>query len=91
VLGRRQRFAGAKFTGLVSFAHAKFSGSTVWFPGAEFSGGMVGVASAEFSGGTVDFSDAGIWSHPPIFDFAESSPSVGVLLPPTAAADLASD
>jgi uncharacterized protein YjbI with pentapeptide repeats len=82
-------FAGAKFSGgEVFFADAEFSGSEVFFILAEFAGGSVSFSGASFSGGTADFKGVRTWSHPPAFDFAESSPPAGVLLPPSAGADL---
>jgi uncharacterized protein YjbI with pentapeptide repeats len=48
-------FAGAVFTGRVSFKNARFAGGTVDFGGAEFRGGTVDFGGVQVSGGTVNF------------------------------------
>lgn len=75
-------FTNATFSsGWADFTNAKFSGGRVDFNDARFSGGRVDFSGAVFSGGEVDFGDAGVWSHPPLFDW-NGEPPAWVTLPP---------
>ena len=74
-------FGGAQFTGAQVDFTGEFSGDRVDFRGAQFSGGQVDFSRAEFSGAYVDFSEASDWSHPPVFDWEDGTPSARVRLP----------
>jgi uncharacterized protein YjbI with pentapeptide repeats len=77
----RVSFICAKFTGgEINFIGAKFTGGEVDFDGAEFTGATVSFSTAEFIGAQVDFTDAGDWSSPPEFPWADLPPP-GVKLP----------
>jgi uncharacterized protein YjbI with pentapeptide repeats len=91
--GGQVDFGGAKFSGgEVHFVLASFSGADVHFDRTEFSGGWVNFHEATFSSGRVSFRGAEVlggyldfrapidWSHPPVFDWAETPPP-GVMLP----------
>ena len=82
--GGQVNFNDAEFSsGQVNFYTAEFSGGQVSFSSGEFSGGEVFFSGAEFSGGQVDFAEAGMWSHPPEFDW-DGKPPAGVTLPAAA-------
>ena len=67
-------FAGARFSGIVRFDRASFSGGVVDVGGAEFSAREVRFRGAKFSGATADFSGAEFSGGKVRFGGAEFSP-----------------